>query len=85
MCKNETFLPTSVLSVRYTCQVWREREGKVGSIGKVKNVNFKIIQSWALPVFFNFFNNKKLFFAFFIKLIRLGVGFLYRTVAEIGY
>ena len=26
-------------------------------------------QSWALSVFFNFFNNKKWFFAFFIKLI----------------
>ena len=27
------------------------------------------LQSWALEVFFNFFNNKKWFFAFFIKLI----------------
>ena len=26
-------------------------------------------QSWAVSVFFNFFNNKKRFFAFFIKLI----------------
>ena len=42
-------------------------------------------QSWALSVFFNFFNNKKWFFAFFIKLIWLGVGFLNRTGAEIGY
>ena len=30
---------------------------------------FKSGQSWALEVFFNFFNNKKCFFAFFIKLI----------------
>ena len=30
--------------------------------------------------FFNFFNNKKWFFAFFIKLIWLGVGFLNRTL-----
>ena len=43
------------------------------------------IQSWALEVFLNFFNNKKLFFAFLIKLIWLGVGFLNRTGAEIGY
>ena len=36
------------------------------------------LQSWALSVlFFNFFNNKKWFFAFFIKLIWLGVGFYY--------
>ena len=35
--------------------------------------------------FFNFFTNKKLFFVFFIKLIWLGVGFLNRTGAEIGY
>ena len=42
-------------------------------------------QSWALSVFLNFFTNKKWFFAFFIKLIWLGVGFLNRTGAEIGY
>ena len=41
-------------------------------------------QSWALDVFLNFFNNKKWFFAFFIKLTWLGVGFLNRTGAEIG-
>ena len=29
-------------------------------------------QSWALSVFFNFFNNKKWIFTFFIKLIWLG-------------
>ena len=34
---------------------------------------------------FNFFIYKKWFFAFFIKLIWLGVGFLNRTGAEIGY
>ena len=33
-------------------------------------------QSWALSVFFNFFNNKKWLFTFFIKLIWLGVGIL---------
>ena len=33
------------------------------------------IQSWALSVFLNFFNIKKLFLAFFIKLIWLWVGF----------
>ena len=42
-------------------------------------------QSWVLSVFFNLFNNKKWSFAFFIKLIWLGVGFLNRTGAEIGY
>ena len=36
-------------------------------------------------VFFNFVNNKKWIVAFFIKLIWLGVGFLNRTGAEIGY
>ena len=40
---------------------------------------------WALEVFFNFVNSKELFFAFFIKLNWLGVGFLNRTGAEIGY
>ena len=35
--------------------------------------------------FLNFFNNKKWFFAYFIKLIWLGVGFLNRTGAENGY
>ena len=43
------------------------------------------VQSWALSVFLNFFTNKKWFFAFSIKLIWLGVGFLNRTGAEIGY
>ena len=42
-------------------------------------------QSWALSVFFHFFNNKKWFFAFFIKLIWLGVCFLNKTGAEIDY
>ena len=40
-------------------------------------------QSWALSVFFNFFNSKKWFLAFFIKLIWLGVGFFNKTGAEI--
>ena len=47
--------------------------------------NRLVDQSWALSVFLKFFNNKKWFFAFFIKLIWLGVGFLNRTGAEIGY
>ena len=42
------------------------------------------LQSWALEVFLIFSNNKS-FFAFFIKLIWLGVGFLNRTGAEIGW
>ena len=42
-------------------------------------------QSWALSVFFYFFTDKKLFFAFFIKLIWLEVGFLNMTGAEVGY
>ena len=50
--------------------------------GCVKRVRER--QSWALPVFLNFFNNKKWFFAFFIKLIWLGVGILNRTDAKIG-
>ena len=33
-------------------------------------------------LFLNFLNTKKWFFAFFIKLIWLGVGFLNRTDAE---
>ena len=48
-------------------------------------VQFTLYQSWALSVFLNFFNNKKLFFAYFIKLIWLEVGFLNRTGAEIDY
>ena len=44
------------------------------------------LQSWALSVFFIFFNNKKkLFVAFFSKLIWLGVGFLNKIGAETGY
>ena len=34
---------------------------------------------------FIFFNNNKYIFEFFIKLIRLGMGFLNRTGAEIDY
>ena len=41
--------------------------------------------SWALAVFFNVFNFKNYIFAFFIKLIWLGVDFLNRNDAEIGY
>ena len=43
------------------------------------------LQGWALSVFLKFFNNKKWFVVFFIKLIWLGVGFLNRTGAKIGY
>ena len=42
-------------------------------------------QSWALEVFFNYFNNKKWLFAFFIKLNWLWVSFLNKTGAEIGH
>ena len=35
--------------------------------------------------FWIFFNNKKWVFAFFIKLVWLGVGFFNRTGAEMGY
>ena len=35
--------------------------------------------------FLNFFNNTKWFFAFIVKVIWLGVGFLNRTAAETGY
>ena len=34
---------------------------------------------------FEFFNDKKMIFGFFVKLIWLGVGFLNRTGAETGY
>ena len=44
-----------------------------------------VSQSWALEVFLSFFNNEKWFFAFFIKLIWPGVGFLNRTGAEMAY
>ena len=47
--------------------------------------NKTILQTWALEVFLNFFNNKKWFLAYFIKLIWLGVGFLNRICAEIVY
>ena len=48
-------------------------------------IKLRYKQSWALSVFLNFFNNKKWFFAFLIKLIWLGVGFLNGKGAEIGY
>ena len=42
-------------------------EGKVrGELGDTPD---QLGQSWALPVFLNFFSKKKLFFPFFIKLI----------------
>ena len=50
-----------------------------------EGISIHTVQRWALSVFFNFFNNKKWFFAFFIKLIWLGVGFLNRIGAEICY
>ena len=71
--------------------------GRPGGRGKEKNVQplapnvgQKLVpsrgrQSWALSVFLNVFNNKKWFFSSFIKWIWLGVGFLNRTGAEIGY
>ena len=43
------------------------------------------LQSWALLIFLNVFNNKKWFFASFIKYIWFWVGFLNGTGAEIGY
>ena len=58
-----------VTPARHTC-VWRTCDKRVAS--------------WALEVFLNLFTNKKLFFAFFIKLIWLGVGFLNRTGEETG-
>ena len=55
----------------------RNSESDIDSVSEV---------SWAREVFFvHFFNSKISFFAFFIKLIWLGVGFLNRTCAEIGY
>ena len=42
-----------------------------------------VLQSWALLVFLNFTNN--FYFAFFIRLILLGSGFLNRTGAKICY
>ena len=38
-------------------------------------LHIAFIQNWALEEFWNFFNSKKLLFAFCIKLIWLGVGF----------
>ena len=43
------------------------------------------IQSWALSVFFTFSTIKNDFFAIFMKLMWLGVGFLIGTGAEMGY
>ena len=51
----------------------------------VRNIRVNNSELGTFLVFFNFFNNNKRFFAFFIKLIRKGVGFLNRTGAEIGY
>ena len=55
-----------------------------GSRFRSKGQSFNSAE-WALSVCFNFFSNKKRFFAFLIKLIWLGVSFLNRTGAEIGY
>ena len=48
-------------------------------LAQIHYIKYLLEQSWALSVFLNFFNNKKWFFAFFIQLIRLGVGFLNRN------
>ena len=61
-----------------------EHKNKFYKPERIGQVN-EIMQSWALSVFLNFVNNKKGIFAFFIKLLGLGVGFLNRTGAEIGY
>ena len=52
-----------------SCGRWPRaaRGPREGVIRSVQLGNF--IQSWALPVFFHFFNNKKWFFCIFIKLI----------------
>ena len=62
------------------------KNGPLGMNGLIyRPSSDRVLQSWALEVFLNFFNNKNLFFAFFIKLIWLGVGFSNKTGAEIGY
>ena len=48
-------------------------------------INACIARAGHFRYFFYFFNNKKIIFASFIKLIWPGVGFLNRTGAEIGY
>ena len=42
-------------------------------------------QSWALEVFFIFFNNKKGFFFIFYQVNLTGSGFFIKTGAEVGY
>ena len=63
----------------------RSIEWEIPVMGPVLIVYYESGQSWALAVFLIFFTNKKWFFAFFVKLIWLGVGFLNRAGAEIGY
>ena len=62
----------------------REREAAAGAVEDTGRARRGRGQSWALEVFFNFVTNKKWFFAFFIKLIWLEVGFLNMTGAEVG-
>ena len=46
-------------------------------------ITHNTVQSWALSIFFNW--KKNWFFAYFIKLIWMGLGYLNRTGAEIGW
>ena len=44
-----------------------------------------LIQSWALSVFFNFFNNKKWFYCIFIKLLTYFLLFKKPTPSQINF
>ena len=68
-----------LFETKWTNKVRPKNQVIIGNWGRF------LSQSWALSVFLNFFNNKKWFLAFFIKLSWLGVGFLNMTGAEIGY
>ena len=51
----------------------------------MESKSFRPAELGTFGIWHFFFNNKKWFFAFFIKLIWLGVGFLNMTCAEIQY
>ena len=50
------------------------RQPELRTCGFWLKVDLAYLQSWALSVFFNAFNNKKLFFAFFYQVNLTGRG-----------
>ena len=58
----------SILTHQSLTLTWRERRDNLASL---QSQQLEVNQSWALPVFFHFFNNKKLFFCTFYQVNNL--------------